>query len=53
MDTTKKKILRGRPKKVWLNGVEEAHIKLVVNLDLVLDKDRWRNIIMVVKTFKK
>lgn len=43
---------RGRPRKRWINVVEEDLQKLRVNdwINMVQDVDRWRDVLLAVKT---
>ena len=36
---------RGRPKKVWMNNIEEDQNELNLTQDDAYDRDRWRDII--------
>jgi len=45
---------RGRPRKIWLDGVEENLREPGVENwnDLVQDRDRWRDIVVVAKILR-
>lgn len=45
---------RGRPRKIWLDGVEEDLIKMGIEnwKDIIHDRDRWSDFVVATKTLR-